>query len=100
MNFKLIIGTPAAFAFCAIISGCSCFPARDAVAVQSPCSTCTPTPDYSYAVTRPLSCNDYPVSYRVQTPETDIRVRNIDRSVLISQGQTQYIYQQAPCTGR
>jgi hypothetical protein len=39
---------------------------------------------YATAVTRPAVCNDFPVDYRVQVPETDERVRPIDRTELSS----------------
>lgn len=43
------------------------------------CSGCrTVQPVYAYAVTRPAQCNDFPVTYRVQIPDTDSRVRNVD----------------------
>lgn len=34
------------------------------------------------AVTRPSACNDYPVSYRVTVPDTESRVRNVERIVI------------------
>jgi|APCry1669192010_1035390.scaffolds.fasta_scaffold46325_1 hypothetical protein len=42
------------------------------------------TPYYATAVTRPAVCNDFPVDYRVQVPETDERVRPLDRTQLSS----------------
>jgi hypothetical protein len=36
------------------------------------------------AITRPGLCNDYPVAYRVQTPEIEPRVRPVDRVELSS----------------
>jgi hypothetical protein len=48
-----------------------------------PCADCGPkAPYYAVAVTRPALCNDYPVEYRVQVPETDSRIRPIERVVL------------------
>ena len=49
-----------------------------------PCATCTVESTYGIAVTRPNPCNDYPVTYRVQMPETDKRVRFVDRPELMS----------------
>lgn len=55
---------------------------------QAPCLTCAAKqqPMPAIAVTRPPMCNDYPVAYRVQTPETEPRVRAIDRVELVSNG--------------
>jgi hypothetical protein len=39
---------------------------------------------HATAVTRPAVCNDFPVAYKVQVPETDERIRPIDRSQLSS----------------
>lgn len=36
-------------------------------------------PHYAVAVTKPAICNDYPVEYRVQIPETDPRTRSVNR---------------------
>jgi len=99
MNCKSIFRVTLITTSCAVVAACTSVP-LPAPMSQAPCVACSPAPEYSYAVTRPLSCNDYPVSYRVQTPETDSRVRNIERSVLMAQGQTQYVYQQAPCVGK
>lgn len=52
------------------------------------CTTCSATPVVGYAITRPALCNDYPVTYRVQMPEVDDRVRQVDRSLLASSGGT------------
>lgn len=52
------------------------------------CTTCSATPVVGYAITRPALCNDYPVTYRVQMPEVDDRVRLVDRSLLSSSGGT------------
>lgn len=49
-----------------------------------PCASCAPESTYGIAVTRPNPCNDYPVTYRVQMPETDKRVRFVDRPELVS----------------
>lgn len=54
---------------------------------QVPCLSCAvrqPIP--AIAVTRPPICNDYPVAYRVQMPETEPRVRGVDRVELVSNG--------------
>ena len=54
-----------------------------APAVAQPCADCNAKPPYyAVAVTRPALCNDYPVEYRVQVPESDARVRPVDRMVL------------------
>ena len=55
---------------------------------QAPCLSCAAKqqPMPAIAVTRPPMCNDYPVAYRVQTPETEPRVRAIDRVELVSNG--------------
>ncbi len=52
------------------------------------CTTCSASPVVGYAITRPALCNDYPVTYRVQMPEVDDRVRLVDRSLLSSSGGT------------
>jgi hypothetical protein len=52
--------------------------------VAPPCATCAPKPFTAIAVTRPHLCNDYPVTYRVQVPEVDERIRMIDRTELAS----------------
>jgi hypothetical protein len=49
-----------------------------------------PKPFTAIAVTRPNFCNDYPVTYRVQVPESDERIRMIDRSELVSVGTLTY----------
>jgi hypothetical protein len=51
------------------------------------------TPYYAVAVSRPDRTNDYPVEYRVQVPDTDSRVRVVERMVygdlrLQQQGET------------
>jgi len=56
--------------------------------VSACCDCATPYP--SIAITQATShacegnCSDFPVSYRVQVPETDSRVRNIDRTLVTS----------------
>ena len=56
--------------------------------VSACCDCATPYP--SIAITQAPShacegnCSDFPVSYRVQVPETDGRVRNIDRTLVTS----------------
>jgi len=83
----------AAFAGLAGLSGCSLTGAcgnstatatATATAANVPCLNCSAQPYYAYAVTRPPMCNDYPVTYRVQIPETDVRMRAVDRSELLS----------------
>ena len=43
-------------------------------------------PFTAVAVTRPQLCNDYPVTYRVQVPEADDRIKMVDRTELVSPG--------------
>ncbi len=43
------------------------------------CSACPTESRYALAVTRPGVCNDFPVTYRVQVPDTDPRVRSVER---------------------
>lgn len=59
-------------------------PAAKGAAPTSGCADCASQPQayYAVAVTRPALCNDYPVEYRVQVPDTDARIRPIDRIVL------------------
>ena len=57
---------------------------QTAPAAVNPCGTCAPESVYGIAVTRPDGCNDYPVTYRVQMPETDKRVRFVDRPEISS----------------
>ena len=65
-----------------MLVGCAPVPLTPAVAI--PCATCAVDSTYGIAVTRPNPCNDYPVTYRVQMPETDKRVRFVDRPELVS----------------
>jgi hypothetical protein len=69
----------AAVAGLGLVVGCAPLPT-----VAIPCGTCGPEAVYGIAVTKPSSCNDYPVTYRVQMPETDKRVRFVDRPELVS----------------
>lgn len=63
---------------------------------QESCSNCTVVkPQFSYAVAKPLDSNDYPVSYRVQTPEANARIRPVDRTTVIAQ--TNVHISEAPC---
>jgi len=55
-----------------------------------PCATCAPKPFTAVAVTRPPLCNDYPVTYRVQVPEADDRIKMIDRTELVSSATNTY----------
>lgn len=64
--------------------GCAPLPPAVAPAALVPCATCAPEAVYGIAVTRPSPCNDFPVTYRVQMPETDKRVRFVDRPELVS----------------
>jgi hypothetical protein len=68
-----------------VTAGCAQLPAlkSEAKPAAQPCVDCGPkAPYYAVAVTRPALCNDYPVEYRVQVPETDARIRPIERIVL------------------
>jgi len=68
-----------------VTSGCAQLPALKSAEkpAAQPCADCGPkAPYYAVAVTRPALCNDYPVEYRVQVPETDARIRPIERVVL------------------
>jgi len=76
-----------------LLSGCAAtesFLGKPVAVAPAPaatvCTTCSATPVVGYAITRPALCNDYPVTYRVQMPEVDDRVRLVDRSVLSSSG--------------
>lgn len=33
---------------------------------------------HAYAVARPADCNDFPVTYRVQIPDPEVRVRSVE----------------------
>lgn len=73
----------------ALVTGCQATaPINNEGAQQAPCLTCAAKqqPMPAIAVTRPPMCNDYPVAYRVQTPETEPRVRAVDRVELVSNG--------------
>ena len=87
MNLKHILGV---FSSVALAAGCEATVPVDnaSPAQQVPCLTCAakPQPIPAIAVTRPPMCNDYPVAYRVQTPETEPRVRAVDRVELMSTG--------------
>jgi len=68
-----------------VTSGCAQLPDLKSAEKPAapPCADCGPkAPYYAVAVTRPALCNDYPVEYRVQVPETDARIRPIERVVL------------------
>jgi hypothetical protein len=52
------------------------------VAAPAEKPTAVRTPYYAVAVSRPESANDYPVEYRVQVPDTDPRIRPIERVIL------------------
>lgn len=78
----------------ASLGGCCALPPGQpavAPAADNPvaCTTCRTEPSgWSIAVTRPAVCNDYPVSYRVQTSESDVRIRSVERLQIVSQGGT------------
>ncbi len=52
---------------------------------EAPAASCTSGCDgqaearVALAVTRPSLCNDFPVTYRVMIPDTESRVRHVDR---------------------
>ena len=72
------------------LSGCGSLPslgpsvAEAPVAATVPCLNCGAQPYYAYAVTTAPMCNDYPVTYRVQLPATDERIRIVDRRLINS----------------
>ncbi|GKQ56339.1 hypothetical protein [Sphaerotilus sulfidivorans] len=84
-----------------LMSGCSTVEVRNSVEQPAPvvssCATCKPAPYYATAVTRPGACNDYPVTYRVQIPEVDDRIRPVDRSQLVSTGGYYAACGSSPC---
>jgi len=63
-----------------VLTGCA------GTQVASYCDNCAPAPTYALAFTRPSLdvCNDFPINYRVQTPESSSRIRPIDRTTLYS----------------
>lgn len=87
MNLKHILGVMSSVA---LATGCEAtVPSDNSNSVQqAPCVSCVAKqqPIPAIAVTRPPMCNDYPVAYRVQTPETEPRVRAVDRVELVSNG--------------
>ena len=81
MRYKLLI----LMGLVGVTSGCAQLPDLKSAEKPAapPCADCGPkAPYYAVAVTRPALCNDYPVEYRVQVPETDARIRPIERVVL------------------
>ena len=89
MKLKLLIGIVGSVALAA---GCQAtVPLENAntsaPVQQAPCMSCAvKQPIPAIAVTRPPICNDYPVAYRVQLPETEPRVRAVDRVEIVSNG--------------
>jgi hypothetical protein len=74
-----------------MVAGCHATTPLQPPVAEAPVASCLtcgskapPVP--AIAVTRPPMCNDYPVAYRVQLPETEPRVRAVDRVELISNG--------------
>jgi len=59
------------------ITGCVYVPLE-----QTVCDGCKKPAKVSYAVTRPMVCNDYPVTYRVTSTEAPEKVFNIDKITL------------------
>ncbi len=85
MKRKLLIsmGFSIALTGCAQLEMAAAPAQAPAAAVAQPCAECNAKPPYyAVAVTRPALCNDYPVEYRVQVPESDARIRPVDRMVL------------------
>ncbi len=80
----------------AVLSACGSAPVVAVVESAAPCLNCGSQPYYAYAVTRPPMCNDYPVTYRVQIPEVDERVRAVDRSALYSREGASTVYGGCP----
>jgi hypothetical protein len=84
------------------LSGCGSLPSFAPAVVAAPvpatvpCLNCGAQPYYAYAVSRPPMCNDYPVTYRVQIPETDERIRAVDRSELYSRDGMVTVYGGCP----
>jgi len=64
----------------ALLSGCSGVPLDEKKAEASTisCDSCSRVPKVSYAVTRPMACNDYPVAYRVNSADSVDKVYNIN----------------------
>jgi hypothetical protein len=78
-----------------ICSGCS----QTAIYANEPCNVNAPcngqqiqpsglkqNSNYYSTVTRPGYSNDFPVSYRIQIPDQEDRVRSIDRPLLVQPG--------------
>jgi len=61
-------------------------PAPEEVAACCNCATSETSIAITQAPTHACegNCSDFPVSYRVQVPEADSRVRNIDRTLVTS----------------
>ena len=80
------IKTLAVLGLVSVLTGCAQLQKLqlNADADSAPCPECNTGKQayYATAVTRPGLCNDYPVEYRVQIPETDARVRPVDRVFL------------------
>lgn len=89
----------AGLSVCSLAGGCGTTTATTtaaAAAADVPCLNCGAQPYYAYAVSRPPMCNDYPVTYRVQIPETDERIRAVDRSELYSRDGMVTVYGGCP----
>ena len=63
-----------------LLSGCESVPLDEKKAEASTisCDSCPRVPKVSYAVTRPMACNDYPVAYRVNSADSLDKVYNIN----------------------
>lgn len=87
MGFSVMSGA------CAQTSPSVQAPAPERAAAPADRPSVATTPYYAVAVSRPDRTNDYPVEYRVQVPDTDPRVRVVERMVygdlrLQQQGET------------
>jgi len=78
---------------CATCSDCA---PKTAIYANEPCQANAPcngqqiqpsgfkqNSNYYFTVTRPGCCNDFPVTYRIQIPDQEDRVRSIDRPLLV-----------------
>jgi hypothetical protein len=82
--------------WCAVLVAvplCACAPSS---ALQAPearaCAACQDIEPNSYAVSKPMAGNDYPVSYRVQNPETSGYAKPVDYQTLTHQPRQRSIW--------
>jgi hypothetical protein len=89
LNAVLALVAATSLGGCAALPPGPSVPATDRSGAAQPCPTCkTEAVGWSIAVTRPAACNDYPVTYRVQTGEADAGIRPIERLQIVSEGGT------------